>query len=531
MALLTIDNVRLALLAEGEPDPAELFVGTLSLSAATPASPDYLDLALTLPGDPAPVFSMPFLVDSHQSSSSSSYLVPNLTGTDPRSSTALGRANGSIQLSLPPTVPSEDRETFEAVLETGSRDGARTTFFDAPAVLARNQLYVVDESTGTVLGQLDQGAAASSSSTSAAMAPSALEEDSSVSSGHMRDDDPSEAVVINSLEPSGPTWNAASASRKFSVKPLSAYYHPAPNPDKSAIISVANLISHGLVIGSTLVATGLEKSAGYYLATRPATESPLMFTDATKHRWDQSTRYTGKAVVYSGKATGYVGKWATEVGDRLGKATGIQSAPGGPPPGGLKGLVAKSLVAINTIGDHLDASGKSLLESGTKSASEVVHHRYGPEARGIADDAGKSVKHCALVYIDARGVTRRALIKAVGKGALKAKMADGSQLYLTDSSDTSEYELQRIEQAATSGASTNPFDRDTKVPMLPYRAAGGGGGGGAAPPSYATTVDSDGHSAAPAASGTSTPTSSLHGVSGAYPSSTYKTYNDSKKDQ
>jgi hypothetical protein len=29
---------------------------------------------------------------------------------------------------------------------------------------------------------------------------------------------------------------------------------------------------------------------------------------------------------------------------------------------------------------------------------------------------------CALVYIDARGVTRRALIKAVGKGALKAKM-------------------------------------------------------------------------------------------------------------
>lgn len=66
--------------------------------------------------------------------------------------------------------------------------------------------------------------------------------------------------------------------------------------------------------------------------------------------------------------------------------------PGDPPPKGLKGLVHNSLIAINTLGDHLDASGKTLLDSAGKSSSQVVHHKWGSEARGIADSAGGSVK-------------------------------------------------------------------------------------------------------------------------------------------
>jgi len=74
------------------------------------------------------------------------------------------------------------------------------------------------------------------------------------------------------------------------------------------------------------------------------------------------------------------------------KGTRRSDKPGDPPPKGLKGLVHNSLIAINTLGDHLDASGKTLMDSAGKSSSQVVHHKWGSEARGIADSAGGSVK-------------------------------------------------------------------------------------------------------------------------------------------
>ncbi|GAA5940302.1 senescence-associated domain-containing protein [Sporobolomyces koalae] len=451
----------------------------------------YLQLSLTLPDDLDPIFSMPYYptnsLDS-VASSRNSYLLPNLTGIDPTSLSRSSRSsdvvhNGYIKLTLSATsIDTDAREHFENILsdpDHGSDpvpDSPPPPFEETQELLERNQLYVVDETNGRVLGQLDaQGS-------SGGLEPIRLEEDSELSHGHMHDGttpidtndgkvaieafnlDGKEAVVINSVTPTHePTWNGATSSTRFSVKPLSAYYKPAPNPEASSIISFGNFISHGLVIGSSLLSQGMEKGAGHYISSRPATNSPMVFQDATKQKFENGNRVTGKAVVYSGKAAGYVGQFATQIGDKIGKATGIQSKPGGPPPTGLKGLVAKSLVAINTVGDHLDQSGKTLLESGSKTANQVVHHKWGSEAAGISDNAGRSIKHCALVYIDARGVTRRALIKAVGKGALKAKMADGSELYLTDSSDSSSIELKQIEQAAISASSTstshNPWDK------------------------------------------------------------------------
>lgn len=98
-----------------------------------------------------------------------------------------------------------------------------------------------------------------------------------------------------------------------------------------------------------------------------------------------------------------------------------------------------------------------------------MHHRYGSEAKEVADNLGGSVKHAALVYIDARGVGRKALLKSVGKSALRAKMvryhpfppfrppfhfvltaishaqADGSELYLSNENG----ELHQIEASVS----------------------------------------------------------------------------------
>ena len=82
--------------------------------------------------------------------------------------------------------------------------------------------------------------------------------------------------------------------------------------------------------------------------------------------------------------------------------------------------------------------------------------------------------------------------------------ADGSQLYLTDSSDNSEYELQQIEQAATSlekkqigGATTTALDTSsTSNPGLKTRSTNpfddereeGGGAAAGSPPSYTSNA-------------------------------------------
>lgn len=314
-------------------------------SPPSPPTTKYLKLSLSLPNDEEPIFTMPVGTDTYQTTPNHSYLIPNLSGSDPSSldSQPSSPRNGYIKLTFPSSMSGEEREHFESILASGGIGFDETSSTTPPLfeTLERNQLYVVDEKNGTVLGQLDNGGTGGNANGAGQGNHIELQEDSLLSSGQMQDDTPAnkkteidmfnidgkEAVVINSLEPSssssssGPTWNAS----RFSVKPLSSYYSPAPNPSSSTIIAAANFISHGLVIGSSLISQGLEKGAGAYVSTRPATNTPLVFKDATKERWVNGSRVTGKAVVYSGKASGYVGQFATQIGDRIGKATGIQS--------------------------------------------------------------------------------------------------------------------------------------------------------------------------------------------------------------
>ncbi|BGP21608.1 spg20 protein [Rhodotorula toruloides] len=380
----------------------------------------------------------------------SSYILPNTVDVlDPLSSPSFLRGelnskqaqqNGWIKLTLA-SVDSdpETRETFEAALYgLYRRDGGSRSVSPQP-----NQLYLVDENSGRVVGQLEGGAN--------------LKEDEAVASGRMQDAstaaaggrgtdiDGHEAVVIDSLIPaaSGAGAEGQAGTITHSVKPISAYT-PAANPSNSSIINVANTVSHGIVVGSELLSRAFERGAGKYVASRPAMQTPLVFKDSTRGAFEKGSRWTQQASVYSGKAAGSVANLAGKLGEQIGKATGVQSGPGGEAPKGWKAAVASTLVAVNTVADHLETGGKALVDSGTKSASQVIHHKYGAEARHVADNVGSSVKHVALVYVDARGVGRRALIQAVGKSAIKARMADGSTLYLTNE----QRELKQIEDVA-----------------------------------------------------------------------------------
>jgi len=85
-------------------------------------------------------------------------------------------------------------------------------------------------------------------------------------------------------------------------------------------------------------------------------------------------------------------------------------------------------MAFSTVMDGIDQAGRNLLQSGSTAASTVVGHKYGHEARTVASSLAGGVKNVGLVYIDAMGVSRRAVIKSVAKGMVVGRMPNGQQL-------------------------------------------------------------------------------------------------------
>ena len=84
--------------------------------------------------------------------------------------------------------------------------------------------------------------------------------------------------------------------------------------------------------------------------------------------------------------------------------------------------------AFSTIADGIDQAGRNLLASGSTAASTVVGHKYGPEAGTVASNLAGGVRNVGLVYIDAAGVSRKAVIKSVAKGMVVGKMPNGQQI-------------------------------------------------------------------------------------------------------
>lgn len=60
----------------------------------------------------------------------------------------------------------------------------------------------------------------------------------------------------------------------------------------------------------------------------------------------------------------------------------------------------------------------------------MIRHKYGPEAGHATALLGGSVRNVAVVYIDVRGVGRKALLKGTAKGFVKARLKNGEEIRL-----------------------------------------------------------------------------------------------------
>ena len=152
----------------------------------------------------------------------------------------------------------------------------------------------------------------------------------------------------------------------------------------------------------------------------------MTFSPATHARIRQIHSFTQGAVGVSAKTVGQLGKYAQNFGARMaGKGEKGKKEPG---KDYKPGLLNKSMIAFSTIADGIDQAGRNLLSSSSVAATNVVGHKYGPEAGTVVQGLAGGVKNVGLVYIDAMGVSRRAVIKSVAKGMVVGKMPNGQQL-------------------------------------------------------------------------------------------------------
>ncbi|KAK7037508.1 hypothetical protein VNI00_011000 [Paramarasmius palmivorus] len=101
-------------------------------------------------------------------------------------------------------------------------------------------------------------------------------------------------------------------------------------------------------------------------------------------------------------------------------------APPPLPPRNL-GLKGRIILSADLILSTIDESTKKLINVGADSATAIINHKYGSEAAQTSAIMGKTARNVGLVYIDMKGIGRKALVKRVGKQYVKSKFSSRSK--------------------------------------------------------------------------------------------------------
>lgn len=197
--------------------------------------------------------------------------------------------------------------------------------------------------------------------------------------------------------------------------------HPAYA--NSTIVGTAATASRLIVTTSSYIASALHSGAEAYTKRAKPNAVPMTFDPNTHNRVRQVHTLSSSAAKISAQTLGQVTKHAQNLGARIaGKNQDRPSRAGNP------GLLNKSLIAFSTIADGIDHASRSLLDASASATTAVVGHKYGEEARSVARDVTGSAQNVGLVYVDASGVSRRAIVKGVAKGMVVGKVRGGGQV-------------------------------------------------------------------------------------------------------
>ncbi|KAL8761098.1 MAG: hypothetical protein Q9184_002749 [Pyrenodesmia sp. 2 TL-2023] len=264
------------------------------------------------------------------------------------------------------------------------------------------QIVLVDEENGSVVGELGGGMN--------------VVADSKVN--------PVPVEIRLPQDGEGNQIHVSNASEEY----LKMARHPAYKD--STLVQNAATASRFIVTTTGYLANAMTTGADTFTQKTKPNPKPLTFTPTTQERIRKLNSVTGEAVKLSAKTVGQVTRHAQNVGATLArrdKKKGVDK-DGRPVENYKPGLLNKSMMAFSTIADGIDHASRNLLTSGSTAATQVVGHRYGDDARNVAGSLAGGVKNVGLVYIDAAGVSRRAIVKSVAKGMVIGKAPGGGDL-------------------------------------------------------------------------------------------------------
>ncbi|KAI5795396.1 senescence-associated protein-domain-containing protein [Peziza echinospora] len=230
------------------------------------------------------------------------------------------------------------------------------------------------------------------------------------------------------------------------IRPLQPdYLKNAEHPSyaNSRLVGTAATASRLLVSAATFAAKAVDAGAKTFTEKTKPVVTPMTFQPSTHNRVRQFHNYTVTGAKVSAGTVGKVQDVAQNLGARLAGKTGERSNE----PAAKPGLLNKGMIAFSTIADSIDHASRLILTTGSQAATVMVGHRYGAEAGEIARGITGSVKNVGLVYVDAAGISRRAVVKSVAKGMVVGKVKGGGEvIFQGDNPVSGEYAAQGSEK-------------------------------------------------------------------------------------
>ncbi|KAI5842840.1 senescence-associated protein-domain-containing protein [Tricharina praecox] len=232
-------------------------------------------------------------------------------------------------------------------------------------------------------------------------------------------------VVPGSKDPVEITFPTEGESGPVTVR-TADYLKDASHPmyQNSSLVQTAATASRLIVTTSAYISNAMTQGAQTFAERTKPNTTPTTFQPSTHERFQQVHTLTSTAAKFSSVAVGKVSQLAQNAGAKLAGKDKPQTRGKPRDPN----ILNKSLIAFSTVADSIDYASKSLLNSTSQAATQMVTHKYGAEAGELSKNLTGSVKNVGLVYIDASGVSRRAVVKGVAKGMVVGKVRGGGEV-------------------------------------------------------------------------------------------------------
>ena len=181
------------------------------------------------------------------------------------------------------------------------------------------------------------------------------------------------------------------------------------------IMTMGDRVGKGmLTVGGTISNKILNFSQEYKKSHQKGHD--VQFSDSTKKYVRTMQNASEKAY----KVSNYtVVKKFTKVGNKIGSSIGTKL--GQYAPQSVKNIAIETMASLTTVWDGIEQGGKLVIDSTGQAMVDIVEHKYGNDARTVAESFRRTGKYLVLMYFDYRGIGRSAILKTIAKASMTSK--------------------------------------------------------------------------------------------------------------